>query len=59
VTDKTLIEFRSDDLLMKRAENIILALGFITHDHYGLAARLAGLMATYEELDRKVAASVD
>jgi hypothetical protein len=46
------VEFRSDDPIMLRAQKIIAGLGF-ANDRLGLASRLAGFLAMYQEWDRQ------
>ncbi len=48
------IEFRSDDGVLARASKMFAALGF-ANDRFGMAAKLAGYLATYQELDAAAA----
>lgn len=48
------IEFRADDGVLARASKMFAALGF-ANDRFGMAARLAGYLATYQELDAAAA----
>mgnify|MGYP001583607829 FL=1 len=45
------IEFRADDSMFKRAENIWYALGFI-NDRMGAVPQIAGYLSMYRDWDR-------
>lgn len=52
--EPTQVTLSSADMLSERAEKIWRLLGF-ANDRLGMVARLTGLLATYDELDRKEA----